>query len=62
MSTFIGRLTALIMIPIIGFLILWFPGGLIIMGTQCHGSKIDGWDWIFSVLVPFYGVIEAMVC
>jgi len=62
MSTFLGRLTFLMIVFILGFLILWLPGGPIIMGMSCNGRGIDGMDWILSIFVPFYGVLEAMVC
>lgn len=63
MSTFMERLGILAGIFIFGFLFFWFPGGVITMGIACHDSaKLDAWDWIFSIFVPFYGLIESFVC
>lgn len=58
-----NRLKKLILIIVFGCLIFWFPGGVIIMGASCSGTaKIDGWDWLFSIFIPFYGVIVGMLC
>lgn len=44
------------------FLLAYFPGGTIAMALSCSGSRLDGWDWILSVFIPFYGLITAMFC
>jgi hypothetical protein len=63
MSTFFSRLRGLLLFVVVGFLVFVFPGGVITLAAACHDSaKIDGWDWIFSIFVPFYGAIEAFVC
>lgn len=37
-----------------------FPGGTIIMALSCSKHNLDGWDWVLSVVVPFYGVMKAL--
>ena len=44
------------------FLLAYFPGGTIAMALSCSGRKLDGWDWILSVFIPFYGLIKAVLC
>jgi len=51
-----------LLISLIGIATLYFPGGLIAMMSSCRDKGIDHWDWLFSVVVPFYGIAEAMVC
>jgi hypothetical protein len=36
-----------------------FPGGTIFMAAMCSSKRLDGWDWVFSVIVPFYGMIKS---
>ena len=38
------------------FLIIYFPGGTIFMALMCNTSKLDGWDWVLSVIIPGYGI------
>lgn len=43
-------------------LLMALPLGTIFMGIACKGDgKIDGWDWIFSLAVPFYGPLVALI-
>ncbi|MDB5478340.1 MAG: hypothetical protein JWM96_835 [Alphaproteobacteria bacterium] len=61
--SYIGGVLKRFIILVVLFLVLYFPGGVIIMGASCHGkSSIDGLDWIASIFVPFYGVIKAFIC
>ena len=50
----------------IGFLITFllgqFPVGTIIMGYSCSSQKLGGLDWVFSVIIPFYGIFRAATC
>ena len=58
-----GRLKAMVVISVLCFLVFWFPGGVIAMGSVCRNSpEIDGLDWLLSVLVPFYGVATSFIC
>ena len=57
------RLRKLALFVVIGFLLLWFPGGPLIMGASCHDKPtIDALDYILSIFLPFYGVIVGVVC
>jgi len=40
------------------FLLGQFPGGTIIMAMSC--SRLTGWDWVFSVIIPFYGLLKVI--
>ncbi len=42
-------------------LVAYFPGGTILMAMRCHSYRLDGWDWVLSVIVPFYGLFKAFV-
>jgi hypothetical protein len=42
------------------FLLGQFPGGTIVMALSCRSSRLDGWDWVLSVVIPFYGIIKAL--
>ncbi len=42
------------------FLLGYFPGGTIVMALSCRSSRLDGWDWVLSVIIPFYGVSKAL--
>lgn len=39
-----------------------FPGGTILMAMSCNTRRLDGWDWVLSVIIPFFGLIKAVVC
>ena len=48
---------------IIGFLLLlliYFPGGTIMMALSCRSYRLDGWDWVLSVIIPGYGIATAL--
>ena len=42
------------------FTVLYFPGGTIVMALACNSRRLDGWDWVLSVVIPAYGVIKAL--
>ena len=42
------------------FLLGQFPGGTIVMALSCRSSRLDGWDWVLSVIIPFFGVFKAL--
>lgn len=42
------------------FLALQFPGGTIIMALACNSRRLDGWDWVLSVIIPGYGLFTAL--
>lgn len=37
-------------------LVAYFPGGTILMAMICSSHRLDGWDWVLSVILPFYGL------
>jgi len=41
-------------------LVLYFPGGTILMATQCNSHRLNGWDWVLSVIIPGYGLFKAL--
>jgi|TARA_B110000879_G_C11056782_1_gene465078 hypothetical protein len=43
------------------FLMGQFPGGTIVMALSCNASRLDGWDWVLSVIIPFYGIFMALL-
>jgi len=32
------------------------------MAMSCNTRRLDGWDWVLSVIIPFFGLIKAVVC
>ncbi len=44
------------------FMIGQFPGGTITMALTCNSRNLDGWDWVLSVIVPFFGMFKAFTC
>jgi hypothetical protein len=40
------------------FLLGQFPGGTIFMAMMCRSRRLDGWDWVLSVVIPFYGLFK----
>ena len=42
------------------FLLGQFPGGTIVMALSCRSSRLDGWDWVLSVIIPFYGIFKSL--
>ena len=41
------------------FLAVYFPGGTILMALSCNSRRLDGWDWVLSVVVPGYGLAKS---
>ena len=39
-----------------------FPGGTIFMSISCGTNKLDGGDWVLSVIIPFYGMARGIFC
>jgi hypothetical protein len=50
----------------LGLLIIFFlgqfPGGTIFMAARCDSYRLSGWDWVLSVIVPFFGLIKGVSC
>ncbi len=50
----------------LGLMVLFFlgqfPGGTILMATTCNTRRLDGWDWVLSVIMPFFGLIKSIKC
>lgn len=44
------------------FLVGQFPGGTIFMALSCSSYRLDGWDWVFSVVIPFFGLFKGIAC
>jgi hypothetical protein len=42
------------------FLLVNFPGGTIFMALSCSARRLDGWDWVLSVIVPAYGLFKGL--
>ncbi len=42
------------------FAVVYFPGGTILMALSCNTNRLDGWDWVGSVVIPGYGLIKAL--
>lgn len=47
-------------VMVIAYLAAGFPGGTIIMWQSCRAYRLDGLDWVLSVLVPFFGPAKAL--
>jgi hypothetical protein len=43
------------------FLVVYFPGGTIMMALSCDSRKLDGWDWVLSVIIPGYGLFKSLL-
>lgn len=41
-------------------LVAYFPGGTILMALACSKYRLDGWDWVLSVVVPLYGLFKVL--
>lgn len=39
-------------------LIAQFPGGTIFMAVRCNSRQLSGWDWVLSVVIPFFGLFK----
>lgn len=49
---------------ILGFVamvLIWFPGGTVFMAVMVPGWKLDGLDWVLSVVMPGYGLIRGLI-
>jgi hypothetical protein len=44
----------------VGFLLIYFPGGTILMAMACNSRRLDGWDWVLSVVIPAYGLMKVL--
>lgn len=44
------------------FILGYFPGGTIFMAVMCDSHRLDGWDWVLSVIIPFFGLFTALTC
>ena len=42
------------------FALIYSPGGTIVMALSCNSRRLDGWDWVLSVIIPAYGLIKAL--
>jgi hypothetical protein len=42
------------------FMVLYFPGGTIMMALSCNSRKLDGWDWVLSVIIPGFGLMKSL--
>mgnify|MGYP000681133212 CR=1 FL=1 len=42
------------------FLLIQFPGGTIFMALSCNSRRLDGWDWVLSVIIPGYGLFKGL--
>lgn len=42
------------------FMLGQFPGGTILMALRCDSHRLNGWDWVLSVVIPFYGLFKAL--
>lgn len=45
---------------VVAYLAGGFPGGTIIMWASCNPRRLDGLDWVLSVVIPFYGPIYSL--
>jgi len=45
---------------VIIFMLGQFPGGTIVMALSCQSKRLDGWDWVLSVVIPFFGLFKAL--
>lgn len=46
----------------LAFAVLYFPGGTILMWLSCPDRRLDGLDWVLSVVIPGFGVARAVHC
>jgi len=42
------------------FTVIYFPGGTILMAVSCDARRLDGWDWVLSVVIPAYGFLKSI--
>lgn len=43
------------------FLLGQFPGGTIFMAVSCNSRHLSGWDWVLSVIIPFFGLFKGAI-
>jgi len=60
MENFWGGVAGLMFVAY--FLLGQFPGGTIFMAIMCDSRNLDGWDWVLSVIIPFYGFFVGLGC
>jgi hypothetical protein len=53
--------TGLVWLLSVGFLLIYFPGRTILMAMACNSRRLNGWDWVLSVIVPAYGLLKVLV-
>lgn len=53
---------ALVIVFGVLFLLMQFPGGTVFMALSCPGQRLDGLDWVLSVIVPAYGLLNGARC
>jgi hypothetical protein len=53
--------TGLVWLLSAGFLLIYFPGGTILMAMACNSRRLDGWDWVLSVVIPAYGLVKVLL-
>ncbi|AVX04242.1 hypothetical protein MXMO3_01716 [Maritalea myrionectae] len=58
MRNILDSLTSLAILAL--FLLAYFPGGTIVMGVSCDTDDLAWFDWLFSVILPGYGLIRAI--
>jgi len=44
------------------FILMQFPGGTVFMAIACPNQRLDGLDWVLSVVIPAYGLIQGGRC
>ena len=44
----------------LAFAFISFPGGAILMALACNSRRLDGWDWVLSVIIPAYGLMKVL--
>lgn len=54
---FDGALTGILFVA---FALFYFPGGTILMAMACNSRRLDGWDWVLSVIIPAYGLAKVV--
>jgi hypothetical protein len=58
MSKFFGSAASIMWLVV--FLLGQFPGGTIFMALKCNSRRLDGWDWVLSVIIPFFGLLKGL--
>ncbi len=60
MKGFFDNATGIVMFFL--FLLAQFPGGTVFMAMRCESIDLTGWNWVLSVVMPFYGLIHGLTC